>query len=77
MMLKQTPNDTNTPADIDNDQLPSLTPLDNDEEDDCGPVESGPLMNEVRLMSKKGKEPLHGCCTYHWGQGPKYPLGTW
>lgn len=59
-----TPDDTDTPADIDNDRLPSPTPLDDDEEDDCGPVESGPLMNEVRLVSKKGKEPLHGCCTY-------------
>ena len=33
---------------------PSPT-LPDDNEDDCGPVESGPLMNEVRLVSKKGK----------------------
>ena len=26
-----------------------------DEDDDCGPVESGPLMNEVRLVSTKGQ----------------------
>ena len=26
-----------------------------DDDDDCGPVESGPLMNEVCLMSKKGQ----------------------
>ena len=56
--------DTDIPADIDDDRPPSPTLLDDDEEDDCGPVESGPLMNEVRLVSKKGKEPLHGCCTY-------------
>ena len=27
---------------------------DEDDEDECGPVDSGPLMNEVRLMSRKG-----------------------
>ena len=59
-----TPDDTDmNAADIDNDRLPSPTPLDDDEEDDCGPVESGPLMNEVRLVSKKGKEPSYGCRT--------------
>ena len=31
--------------------------LPNDEEDDdCGPVGSGPLMNEVRLVARKGKK---------------------
>ena len=33
---------------------PPPTPLDEEEDDDCGPVKSGPLMNEVRFMSKKG-----------------------
>ena len=27
------------------------------EDNDCGPVESGPLMNEVRLVSRKGQSP--------------------
>jgi len=27
---------------------------DEDDEDECGPVDSGPLMNEVRLVSRKG-----------------------
>ena len=36
-------------------RLPSPVPFD-DSEDDCGPIESGPLMNEVRLVSKKGKK---------------------
>ena len=36
---------------------PSPAPLnDGDlEDDDCGPVESGPLMNEVRLVGRKGQ----------------------
>ena len=35
--------------------------VDDDEDDDHGPVESGPLMNEVRLASKKGQIfPLQG-----------------
>ena len=25
-----------------------------EEDNDCGPVESGPLMNEVRLIARKG-----------------------
>jgi hypothetical protein len=32
---------------------PSPAPLD-DEDEDCGPAESGPLMNEVRLVGRKG-----------------------
>jgi hypothetical protein len=32
----------------------SPAPPDNEEDDDHGPVESGPLMNEVRLASRKG-----------------------
>ena len=34
----------------------SPVPPDDDEGDDHGPVESGPLMNEVRLVSKKGQK---------------------
>jgi hypothetical protein len=50
------PDDTNmdTP-DADNDH-PHALPND-EEDDDHGPVESGPLMNEVRLMSRKGQKP--------------------
>ena len=35
-----------------NEELPTCP--NHEEDDDCGPVESGPLMNEVRLMSRKG-----------------------
>jgi hypothetical protein len=60
------PNDTDTWASNTSDDHPhtphppSPTPLDDNEEDEdeCGPVESGPLMNEVRLVSRKGTEPL-------------------
>jgi len=54
---------THAPGPIDNDHTDNNHPhpnqdsstLPNDEEDDDhGPVESGPLMNEVRLASKKG-----------------------
>jgi len=59
---------THAPGPIDNDHADDNPPdnnhphpnqdsstLPNDEEDDDhGPVESGPLMNEVRLASKKG-----------------------
>ena len=31
----------------------------NNIDNDCGPVESGPLMNEVRLLSKKGKQLMY------------------
>ena len=46
-------------SDPDNDFPPTPRPVspmpsDDEDEDDCGPVESGPLMNEVRFMSKKG-----------------------
>jgi len=44
--------------DDDNPRLPdqdSPTPPDDEEDDDHRPVESGPLMNEVRLASKKGQ----------------------
>ena len=57
-------NDTGTHASGVNDSLPptphrrSPTPPDGEEGDDHGPVESGPLMNEVRLVSKKGQKPL-------------------
>jgi len=62
--------DTDTPTPGTNDNHPSNdivdndhprptqdspTPPDNEEDDDHGPVESGPLMNEVRLASKKGQ----------------------
>ena len=61
-----TPDDTETDipddADTNDNRSPSPTPLNNDEEDDCGPVESGPLMNEVRFVSKKGKKPSYECC---------------
>ena len=41
--------------DLDDDAPQPLPTLPNDEEDDdCGPVESGPLMNEVRLVGRKG-----------------------
>ena len=33
---------------------PIMLGEDDNDDNDCGPVESGPLMNEVRLMSKKG-----------------------
>lgn len=33
----------------------SPTPRDDEGDDDCGPVESGPLMNEVRLIGRKGQ----------------------
>lgn len=36
----------------------SPQPPTDDEDDDCGPVESGPLMNEVHLMGRKGKGSL-------------------
>ena len=32
-----------------------LAPPDNEEDDDCGPVKLGPIMNEVRLVAKKGQ----------------------
>ena len=32
------------------------------EDNDCGPVKSGPLMNEVRLVSRKGQKPI--LCLY-------------
>ena len=35
-------------------------PMTTEEDDECGPVDSGPLMNEVRLMSKKGNESFYG-----------------
>jgi hypothetical protein len=39
--------------------------LPDDEEDDHGPVESGPLMNEVRLAYKKGQVfSSKGTCKY-------------
>ena len=34
----------------------SPTPPNEEEDDDHGPVESGPLMNEVRLVGRKGKK---------------------
>ena len=39
--------------DDDHPQPPAAPPTD-EEDDDYGPVESGPLMNEVRLMGRKG-----------------------
>jgi hypothetical protein len=55
-------NETNThilDADHDRFRLPSSrSPTPPEEEDDHGPVESGPLMNEVRLAHKRGKESL-------------------
>ena len=43
------------PTSDDNHEDPP-PPFTTEEDDDCGPVESGPLMNEVRLTSKKGNE---------------------
>ena len=60
--LSPTPLDDDNASDPDDNRPLSPTPLDDDEEDDCGPVESGPLMNEVRLVSKKGKKPSYECC---------------
>ena len=40
--------------DDDSSQQPLVAPPDHVEDDDCGPVESGPLMNEVRLVARKG-----------------------
>jgi hypothetical protein len=34
---------------------PLQIPAGDDDDDECGPVESGPLMNEVRLLGRKGK----------------------
>jgi hypothetical protein len=43
------------PLDDDTSQrVPPVLPTDEDD-DDCGPVESGPLMNEVHLIGRKGK----------------------
>ena len=56
-----TPGGTNprTPNDHPHPSPPPSPTLPNDEEDDDhGPVESGPLMNEVRLVSRKGQEYL-------------------
>ena len=55
--------DEHTTPDMDDSHLCtpqrlSPTPPTNEEDDDCGPVESGPLMNEVRLVGRKGKH-LH------------------
>jgi hypothetical protein len=63
------PNDIDTPThgpddvdtrthnldDINPPRQPSPTLPDDDGDDDCGPVESGPLMNEVRLVGRKGQ----------------------
>jgi hypothetical protein len=55
------PNDTDTPP-LDNPDArthdsdrSSLAPPNDEDEDDHGPVESGPLMNEVRLACKRSK----------------------
>jgi len=46
-------------ANLDDDHPQPLPTFPNDEEDDDhGPVESGPLMNEVRLVGRKGQIPL-------------------
>lgn len=50
----------NDPMDEDADETDSensdneAQTLGNEEDDDCGPVERGPLMNEVRLVARKG-----------------------
>ena len=41
--------------DSDYSQQPLAAPPDHEEDDDCGPVESRPLMNEVRLVARKGQ----------------------
>ena len=42
----------------------SHTPPDNEEDDNHGPIELGPLMNEVRLGCKKGQAfSVEGCIT--------------
>ena len=53
-----TPDDNDTDDDRPHTRPPSSPTLDDNEEDDCGPVESGPLMNEVRLASRKGEKDL-------------------
>jgi hypothetical protein len=40
-------------------QPPQVLPVE-EEDDDCGPIELGPLMNEVRLVGRKGMNTL-GC----------------
>ena len=62
------PNDPDNPdntgkesvTDLDNDhphtsRQPSPAPPDNEEDDNHGPVKSGPLMNEVHLVGRKGQ----------------------
>jgi hypothetical protein len=51
------PDDTDTSTPDGDDDYSRALPND-DEDNDHGPVESGPLMNEVRLMSKKGQKSL-------------------
>ena len=46
--------DTHVPDADDHPHHHPPTPTLLDEDDDCGPIESGPLMNEVRFTSKKG-----------------------
>ena len=56
--------DPNGNTDTSNEHLQTLCPppqtlsASQAEDNDCGPVESGPLMNEVRLVSRKGQS-LH------------------
>lgn len=42
------------PTPLDDNDNDNDDNVNNDDNDDCGPVESGPLMNEVRFVSKKG-----------------------
>ena len=54
-------NDTTTHTSNVDDERPHTphpsSPTIDEDDDNCGPVESGPLMNEVRLVSTKGQWP--------------------
>lgn len=61
------PNPDNDHLDDDNPNplnQDTSTSFNDEEDDDHGPVESGPLMNEVRLVNRKGQKlphaPIHG-----------------
>jgi len=46
---------SNDSMDENNSDSDEAVPLEDEDEDDCGAVESGPLMNEVRLVARKGQ----------------------
>ena len=62
------------PGDEEDEDPQPLPTLPNDEEDnDCGPVEFGPLMNEVRFVGRKGQQlPAYmPCGLKHFLQHPR------